>query len=262
VTHELLDLLNLFDPIGLEETNAQAALLRRVDTKYVLRPDQLQALLPAWVDDYRVLEIEGARSSHYHSVYYDTPGLALYRAHHAGASSRVKFRLREYTESNLSYYEVKIRSNKGITDKQRSRMRETQSLEEHLEHSVQQHPRHLQGELVQETLQIDYDRITLVAKTGSERVTIDRNLHFSAEGRSVLLDDRIIVEVKQERGKRTSLDRQMRSIGIKPGSISKYCLGILQLYPEAKRNRFKLPMRILDKQLRTNGIDASGGRGH
>jgi hypothetical protein len=202
------------------------------------------------------------RSSHYHSIYYDTPSLALYRAHHAGASSRVKFRLREYTESNLSYYEVKIRSNKGITDKQRSRMRETQSLEEHLEHSVQQHPRFLNGEPVQETLQIDYDRITLVAKTGSERVTIDRNLRYTTKERSMSLDDRIIIEVKQERGKRTLLDQQMRSIGVRPGSISKYCLGILQLYPEAKRNRFKLPMRILDKQLRLHGIAASGGGGH
>jgi hypothetical protein len=93
-------------------------------------------------------------------------------------------------------------------------------------------------------------------------VTIDRNLHFSAEGRSVLLDDRIIVEVKQERGKRTLLDQQMRSIGVRPGSISKYCLGILHLYPDAKRNRFKLPLRTLDKQLRLHGIAASGGGSH
>jgi len=31
----------------------------------------------------------------------------------------------------------------------------------------------------------------------------------------------------------------MRGRRLKHGSISKYCLGVMSLYPEAKRNRFK-----------------------
>lgn len=261
-TDSLQQVLDSFDPIGLEETNAQAALLRRIDTKYVLRPDQLIEILPTWVDAYRILEIEGKRSSHYRSTYYDTAGLALYHAHHAGAGSRVKFRLREYLESDLLFYEIKVRSNKGITDKRRSRLKETMSLSDQLDRSVLEHGRHLNGNPVQETLQIQYDRITLVAKNGSERVTIDRNLQFSSGDHSIKLDDRIIVEVKQERGANVSLNRQFRSIGIRPGSISKYCLGILHLYPQVKRNRFKSSLRILDKQLQKHGVTASRSGSH
>ena len=258
----LLAALAAFDPIGLEETNGQAALMRRVDAKYVLRPDQLLAILPSWAATHRILEIDTKRIARYHSVYYDTANRSLYLAHHAGAANRVKFRIREYTDSNLRFYEVKVRSNNGITDKQRSRLRDSTVLSALLEQSVTDHPRHLGGEPVQESLQIDYDRITLVSRTGSERVTIDLNLVFKSEARSVLLEDRVIIEIKHERGTRSPLDRQLRSFGIRSGSISKYCLGILQLYPDVKQNRFKLPLRILAKQLRPYGIAASRGGSH
>lgn len=258
-TEPLLTVLEAFDPIGLEATNAQAALMRRVDTKYVIRPDQLDEILPTWASTHRVLEIAGVRSSHYHNIYFDTPGLSLYHVHHAGAASRVKFRMREYRESNLRFYEVKARSNKGVTDKQRAPVRGATSLPDWLDQASIDYPRHLYGESIQETIQIDYDRITLVSKTGAERVTIDRNLQFRSGDRWVELPDWIVVELKQERAAPSSIVGQFRARGIRSGSISKYCLGILHLFPEVKRNRFKLPLRILDKQLRNHGIAASRG---
>lgn len=245
--------LQEFESIGLEETNAQAGLMRRVDTKYVIRPDQLSEILSQWVPTHRVLEIDGRRIFHYHSVYYDTPGLALYRAHHAGAATRVKFRVREYTDSHLTYYEVKMRSNDGVTDKRRQRLREQLQLPELLKTVAQEHPRYIRQEAVQEMLEVDYNRITLVAKTGGERVTIDLNLTYRARGREQTFPDRVIIEVKHDRGARSAERDRFRRIGIRPGSISKYCLGILSLYPEVKQNRFKLPLRILAKQLNVYG---------
>ena len=257
----LLALVAEFDPIGLEATNAQAALMRRVDTKYVLRPDQLHEILPTWTSTHRVLDIEGGRSTHYHNIYFDTPGFSLYHAHHAGVASRVKFRLREYRESNLRFYEIKARSNKGVTEKQRAPVQGSTSLPDWLHQSVIDYPRHLKGGSIQVSIQIDYDRITLVSRTGAERITIDRNLQFRSGDRLVELQDWIIVEMKHERGMRSSIAGQFRALGIRPGSISKYCLGVMHLFPDVKRNRFKLPLRILDKQLRNHGIAASrGGR--
>ncbi len=245
-----VQLLSAYDPIGLADTNDQAALLRRVDTKYVIPPNHLASLLTEWASTHRVLEIEGKRMFHYESVYYDTPQLSLYHAHHAGVSSRVKLRVRAYTDSDLSYYEVKVRSNQGVTDKQRVRLRSDVSLPQLLNRSKTAHPRHLGESDVQAVLWVNYDRITLVSKQGGERITIDLGLTYRNGERVVVFDDRAIIEVKHDRGVRSRTHELFRRSGLKSGSISKYCLGILSIYPQVKQNRFKLPLRILAKQLR------------
>lgn len=255
----LLPVLTAFEPIGLSETNQQAGLMRRVDTKYVIRPDQLEHLLHEWVQTHRVLEIENRRIFHYHSVYYDTPALNLYHAHHAGAGARVKFRVREYTDSELTFYEVKQRSNKGITDKQRVRIRESVQLSGLLTDAQQQYAQSLRQDNMQEVLQVDYDRITLVAKDREERITIDLNLVYRAEGREISFPDRVIIEVKHSRGTQSPERDRFRRYGVRAGSISKYCLGILSLYPHVKQNRFKPSLRILAKQLKVYGTAAGDG---
>lgn len=259
----LLDPFNLsaFDPVSLSEVNRLTALLRRVDTKYVVPPSMLPALLDEWSSTHSVLEIDEKRVSHYRSVYYDTAAFDLFRAHHAGAGNRVKLRVRSYTESDLSFYEEKIRTNQGITDKHRVRLMGTTLLSELLSNSQHLYPRHLQQSALRATLQVEYDRITLVSKKNDERITIDVGLMFrTEEDRSVSFNDRIIVEVKHARGVRSGAHNIFRRLGIRAGSISKYCLGILSLYPQVKQNRFKLPLRILDKQLRKHAFAASTGR--
>ncbi|MFM8710199.1 MAG: VTC domain-containing protein, partial [Sphingomonadales bacterium] len=113
---DLSSILGSFEPITLDQTNEQASLLKRMDTKYVIRPVQLPEVLSRWAMTHRILEIENKRIFGYHSVYYDTPGLQLYHAHHSGAGNRVKFRTREYTDSQLCFYEIKMRNNKGVTE--------------------------------------------------------------------------------------------------------------------------------------------------
>jgi hypothetical protein len=255
----VLHRLGAFESISLAQTNELAGLMRRVDTKYVIRPDQLEHILQEWVLTHRVLEIENKRIFHYHSIYYDTPALDLYHAHHAGAGSRVKFRVREYTDTQLSFYEVKQRSNKGITDKQRLRLRESVQLSGLITHAQQQYARNLRQDNMQEALQVDYDRITLVAKDREERITIDLNLVYRAEGREISFPDRVIIEVKHGRGKQSPERDRFRRFGVRAGSISKYCLGILSLYPHVKQNRFKPSLRILAKQLKVYGTAAGDG---
>ncbi len=241
--------LEIFEPIGLAQTNAAAGLMRRIDTKYVIRPNQLESVLLPWASTHRILEIDGRRIFHYHSVYYDTPGLDHYHAHHAGVATRMKFRRRDYTDSQLSFYELKCRSNNGVTDKQRVQTEEAGQWPERLTDMLHQHPRYKEKKDMQETLWVDYDRITLVSKQGGERVTIDMNLNYRAQGREVSYPDRVVIEVKHVRGVRSEERDRFRRLGIRPGSISKYCLGVLSLYPQVKQNRFKVPLRILAKQL-------------
>ena len=60
--------------VGLDELNAQAALLTRVDRKYVVPAADLDLLLTG-IPGLRVLEVGGKRESRYESTYLDTVAL-------------------------------------------------------------------------------------------------------------------------------------------------------------------------------------------
>ena len=72
-----------FAPIGLDELNARAALLSRVDNKYIIDAPAVSALFERLEDDFLVLEIDGRRLFTYHTVYFDSEELDLYRSCHA-----------------------------------------------------------------------------------------------------------------------------------------------------------------------------------
>ena len=53
---------DLLRPISLEDLDERAGLLRRVDRKYVVEPEQLTQLIERLGADHDVLEIDGASS--------------------------------------------------------------------------------------------------------------------------------------------------------------------------------------------------------
>ena len=254
---KVIGLLRRFEPISLEETNATASLLSRVDTKFVIRPDQLPSLLLLWESTHRVLEVKGARMTHYQSVYYDTPGFDLYHAHHSGKANRVKVRTRQYADQKVFYYEVKQRDNHGITDKKRVALQDSSQVKTLMGALPEQHPGAVRTDRLQAVLLVAYDRITLVSKQQGERITIDSHLAYRAGERAIDFPDRVIIEVKHAKADRSGVLQQFRRLGLKSGSISKYCLGMIHLYPTIKQNHFKQPLRILAKQLRNDGAVAS-----
>ncbi|MFJ2520475.1 polyphosphate polymerase domain-containing protein [Cellulosimicrobium cellulans] len=109
------------DGIGLDELVDAAALLTRVDRKYVLPVDDAVTVLDALTRTTaaRVLELDGARSSAYESVYFDTPDLASFRLTATRRRRRFKVRTRTYLDSGTSFLEVKTRAARGTTLKQR-----------------------------------------------------------------------------------------------------------------------------------------------
>ena len=60
--------LAAFESVGLEDVNKQAALIRRVDKKYVVRPDQLPQLLDLWKSSHWALEIQELRIASYFTI--------------------------------------------------------------------------------------------------------------------------------------------------------------------------------------------------
>src|SRR5699024_9140949 len=65
--------LQRLTPITLDEINAQARLMTRVDRKYFLPRGLSIDLLAATREDFRVLEIDGKHRFEYRTAYFDTP---------------------------------------------------------------------------------------------------------------------------------------------------------------------------------------------
>ncbi len=239
--------LHRFASINLAQME-DMALLRRIDTKYVLSETQLYQALSHLTTDYRVLEIEGQRQQRYQTLYFDTPDFALYRQHHDGWRSRYKVRSRVYTDSGLAFLEVKHKTNQNVTVKHRMQTPELvtriDDWAEDFLYTCFPYP----STALTVKLQNTFRRITLVSTNGVERVTVDIGLSSHANGAHLALPGIAIVEVKQPAfSLRSAFVGQMRTLGVRPLSFSKYCIGVAQLYDRIKANRFKPQCRYLDK---------------
>ena len=231
-------------PIDLSEMD-KVSLMNRVDTKYAMRDDLLAELLLSVADGYRVLEVVGVRKSPYSSLYFDTPSRDCYHEHHNGHASRRKFRMRSYTASNLTFFEIKQRTNKGRTVKKRVTI---PAIAPHLAPEATALVEKLAGFGVDLAPQIytEFCRITLVGVDFTERVTIDVDLEFHRDQKRASLPGVSIVEVKQARASRSSMiRRRLRELSVRPMRVSKYCVGSALLDPTLKRNRFKHKLMAL-----------------
>jgi hypothetical protein len=240
-----------FDTIHLSEMG-HVALLRRTDTKYLLSEAQVSQALAHLTGHYRILEIDERRLHNYQTLYFDTQDLALYQQHHNGQRNRYKVRERAYTDSDLAFLEVKQKTNTNTTIK--SRMR-TPSVSSQIARNAAPFLRAhypYRAEELEAKLFNTFRRITLVSKHGVERATVDVDLRFLWNGVRVPLTGIAIAEVKQDGfSVNSAFIRQMRALGVRPTSFSKYCIGVSMLYPEVKHNRFKPQLcriaRLLDE---------------
>jgi hypothetical protein len=234
-----LSILERFAPIDLSQMDA-VALMDRVDTKYVLSATQLPSVLAALVADYRVLQACDERLTDYCTLYFDTCDLALYTDHHMAKSERYKVRSRAYLDSGVSYLEIKRKTNKGRTIKERIR---TNTLLTHLTPEASQFVDEMTpcgAHALEGKLWCEFSRITLVSKNSLERASFDVDLSYRLGDSFAWLGGVIVAEVKQENLDRDSaLMRQMRTLGIHPVPFSKYCIGMAMLNPGIKHNRFK-----------------------
>jgi VTC domain len=216
--------LDTLDPISLDALDERAALLRRVDTKYVADAGTLAALIERLRGDHDVLEIGGRRVFGYDTVYLDTEDLRCFRDHVDDVMPRFKARTRCYVDAGDCVFEVKVKRENGETDK-----RQTEDLDarrELVESTLRDAGIEPSGEL-RETLRTRFDRITLAAREGGARLTIDLGVTLAAmNGESVRMrEDRALVETKSEDGESPG-DRALRQLGAERVSLSKYRMGI------------------------------------
>lgn len=245
--------LATMQPVYLEEIG-EAKLLSRVDTKFVAPSAVVAKLLAQASSAYNVLEIGGMRRMHYRSCYYDTPCADMYYEHQRGKKIRQKIRVRYYEQGEGgAYLEIKDKSNKGKTHKSRMELVEGTSRTE-CEGFISENSNYCLGELVRK-LESHFMRITLVGKSGAERVTIDTGLHFHnlSTHRSAALPGVAVIEWKHSALSQDSpMKRIIRSLRIKESGFSKYCVGMANTDPSLKTNRIKSRLRMAEK---LSGLD-------
>ena len=239
-----------YAPISLSEM-ASVALLNRTDTKFVMAAETLLAGLSQLQNDYRVLEIEGVRLYNYRTLYFDTADFTLCYRHHAGALDRYKVRSRAYLDSRLSFFEVKHKTNKKRTIKNRLQTPHIKtSVNRDTARFLTDYYPHEAAELLL-ALWNSFVRVTLVSNHRPERLTLDFDLAFQIGPKRLSLPGVAIAEVKRD-GFFAYSDfvQQMRLLGVRPTSFSKYCLGVSYFYPELKHNNFKPKHLLVQKLMR------------
>jgi VTC domain len=264
-TIEKFDICNLhiLQPISLEALNQKAAMLTRLDNKYIVREQVLMHALPQLSRFFDVLEINGQRSFTYETCYFDDEKLSCYYSHHQGRRLRVKVRTRKYCDANLCFVEAKLKDTRGVTIKKRYPYR----TESHgiLDEDALDYVKKVQWDLYSKglvekftpTLEMSYERITLVAKDGGERLTLDRKMRFFKDGKEhSTADDIFIVETKS-RNANGIADAIFRSHHQHPVSkCSKYCLGMCITQQVKKFNNFMPALRRLGMRMNDGVIHA------
>lgn len=239
-------IVNSLDPITLKEMDS-VSLMKRTDTKFVIHQKQLIEVLKTIKDQYKVLHINENRFLTYSSLYFDTDKKKFYHDHHNGKINRTKVRMRKYMESNICFLEIKQKDGKGKTTKSRMQIPD---FETELPPNLIEYIHSITSEKIdlQPIIWNKFDRITLVNKNAMERLTIDLELQFKMDEASKEFENLVIIEVKQERFNRASpVVKALKDKGINPYSMSKYCIGMTNIYPQLKYNRFKRKIIKINK---------------
>ena len=233
----------------------RASLLNRIDDKFVIDIHQLTEMLAAISNEYSLLEIQGKSLFSYETFYYDTHKFALYNMHHSGKKNRFKIRTRRYLESNRLYHEIKIKDNKGLTTKIRKEHRE-QERQHHFDRELLNNTLNIESEKLEPKIKVNYKRLTLLNKTSNQRVTIDLNIEFKniETQYTKQLNNIAIIEIKRDREnhqiKYSSIHRELKNRGYRKTTFSKYCMGCLLTNTKGlKHNQFKTNLLDLSKTL-------------
>ncbi len=260
--YTVYEILTTYDPITLAEMKG-IRLMNRTDTKFVTTAARLECLLEMAGDAYYAQDIFGKRMAPYYTVYYDTEDCAMYNVHHTGHANRQKLRIRSYVDSGHNFLEIKTKNNHKRTKKRRVLVEGFDPM--HPQYDLIFDGDRPEGEAVctdfmhqylgydprtlHEQLENRFDRITLVNKQKTERLTIDSNLRFHnlTTGCDTSFDGIVIIELKRDGLAYSPILEMLRRLRIKPMGFSKYCMGSALTNDRLRVNRFLPRLHQIDK---------------
>lgn len=238
----LMSIANVMQPITLDEMKS-IRLMNRTDTKFVTNVPMFLRLLDMAHDSYYIQVINGKRISRYRTVYWDDPqDHKMYRMHESGRKTRTKVRVRTYVDSDLTFLEIKKKDNHGKTKKSRTKVSSIPAVMETAEgEDFLNAKTGFSFKALRPAVGNHFNRITLVNKAKTERLTIDFDLQFDnfetgAEGR---VDNIVVVELKRDGRVYSPILEMLRTLRIKPLGFSKYCIGSMLTNSSLPTNLFK-----------------------
>lgn len=249
-------------PMELDEVLRTSELMTRVDRKYVVSAATMAALAASLGEEFAVLRIGRRRRFRYTSTYFDTPDLLTFRHHRQERRRRFKVRIRTYLDGGGRWLEVKLNGGRGTTGKHRipyeggiegptpPNVPRTGPLTAEAMAFVTYTLRTGLGltppAVLEPVLATDYHRVTLIDKASSARLTCDTGL-VCRDGRHTRAarPDRVLLESKSATGMATA-DRLLRDMGIRPVSVSKYCLGVAVLKQQPANRWHRVLRRCFD----------------
>ena len=146
-------------------------------------------------------------------------------------------------DSGVTFLEIKTKNNHGRTKKKRIRI----PLENFENFSAAEgasdflaEKSWFTAEQLSPRLRTTFRRITLVNNEKTERLTIDRGLHFHNyfSGKDADLEGAVIIELKQDGLCYSPMREILSQLRIKPLRVSKYCIGTALTDPVARKSRF------------------------
>ena len=223
-------------------------LMNRIDTKFVTTEPVLTELLRLAAGEYMAQEIDGKIILPYFTRYFDTADCEMYHRHLHGKMPRKKIRIREYVASETKFLEVKRKSNKGRTDKKRIPA-DNLSDEECAAFILAKADYAVDSLLPQ--IENRFNRLTLVNRDMTERLTIDMGLRFhnTVTGIDCDLSGLVIIELKRDGKAASPVSDILLRLRIQPSGFSKYCMGMALTNPNVKSNLFKPRLRRFRKML-------------
>ncbi len=233
-----------FPPITLQEMKG-IKLMNRIDKKFVTTRGRLLRFLEQAEGLYYVQDFHGRRLMPYHTIYYDTPELAMYTAHETGRMQRYKVRLRMYENEMEPFVEVKRKNNRGRTKKKRVALPELEYLPEARAFVAEMTP--YAADALRPVIENRFRRITLVNKNKTERLTIDMDLSFHnlLNGATLDMGDYVVIELKRDGLIPSPATEILRELRIKKCGFSKMAMGMALTDPSLRQNRFKKRIRYI-----------------
>ena len=247
-------LFERFSRIDLDALNRSAELLTRRDNKYLLTSAQLAPVLDLLQERCTVLEIDGRQRFRYHSIYFDSADHRCFHDHNQDRRHRLKLRFRHYADSQLTFFEIKLKDRGNQTRKLRQPVPAelfgsaelTPELNSFLGDALASHPRRALPSGYVPTMRVDYERITLVCRDEAVRITLDNRLQFTqGDQRFETGDDLWVMEVKSATG-RSWVDRLMVQQRIRTvPRCSKYCVGLSLVNAVKRVSRFTATANLI-----------------
>ncbi|MCP4631315.1 MAG: polyphosphate polymerase domain-containing protein [candidate division Zixibacteria bacterium] len=240
---QLYTLLNGLYHFPIEQM-AKYSLLRRVDTKFLYPASKLGTLIKLLGEYYGILPASEQPIASYQTLYFDSPDKIFYYQHHRGKRDRFKIRIRHYLDRKLTFMEVKCKTNHNITNKVRRKLDYLNNSINGDEQSFLRDQMPYDPTTIVSQVWTNFYRITLVGLGFKERLTVDLGLTFEADDKQHSMQELAIIEIKQPRfWSRSPAMIALRTLGVRPSSMSKYCTAQATLFPSLRSNRFHPSLR-------------------